>query len=181
MDRNKLLLLGLIGLGIVAVLGTGGYIAVAAWQQSQNAKKWIPVIHAAENKYGIPPDLLARMAYQESHFRDDIIQGTTGSGVGAMGILQLMPASFPNLNLTPPFDDQDTTDQINAAAAYLAQQYRTFGDWGLALAAYNAGPGNVKKYGDIPPFAETQNYVSQILADVPVPGASLPGGDSVPA
>lgn len=139
------------------------------WKSAGAGPEWVPVLNAVEQQDGIPPDLLARVAYQESRFREDIIRGTTASGAGALGIMQLMPAYFPAVNAPIPFSDAAVTNQITAAGAYLAQLYQQFGSWTLALAAYNAGPGNVQKYGGIPPFPETQNYVAQITADVPVP------------
>ncbi|MGH3574705.1 MAG: lytic transglycosylase domain-containing protein, partial [Pseudonocardiaceae bacterium] len=65
------------------------------------------------------------------------------------------------------YSDAAVAAQIEEAGNYLSTLYHQFGDWSLAVAAYNAGPGNVQKYGGIPPFTETQNYVAQIIADVP--------------
>lgn len=153
-----------VGLGLMALLivGTGGYaiMELGIWAQSANAKQWIPLLNQAEQKYGIPSNLLARMAYQESRFRDDIIYGTTSSSAGAQGIMQIVPAYHPGVNPLDP------VAAIDYAGSYLAQLYTQFGSWPLAVAAYNAGPGNVNKYGGIPPFTETQNYVSQIFGDL---------------
>lgn len=142
--------------------------AVVGWKNVGSASTWLPVIAQAEQSYGLPTDLLARMAYQESHFRESIIRGTQTSPAGALGILQLMPQYFQSVNVPVPFSDEDVQAQINEAAKQMQTLYGQFSDWHLALAAYNAGAGNVRKYGGIPPFTETQNYVSEITADVPV-------------
>jgi soluble lytic murein transglycosylase-like protein len=145
--------------GITTVLGS--------WQEkaAANASDLWPdlsqTIAQAEVDNGIPSGLLLRLAYQESHFRPDIINGTTVSSAGAQGLMQLVPAYYPGI------DPLNTDQAIDAAAQSLVTYFNRFGSWPLALAAYNAGPGNVQKYKGIPPFTETQNYVTQILADVP--------------
>jgi soluble lytic murein transglycosylase-like protein len=146
--------------------------AISGWKNTNNGPTWVPVLNATEQQLGIPTDLLARLAYAESRFRTDIIRGTTPSPVGALGIMQFMPTTSPTVNKPIPYSDADVTAQIQAGGAYLVQQFERFGSWELALAAYNAGPGNVEKYGGIPPFPETQNYVAQIIADVPSAAAS---------
>jgi hypothetical protein len=72
-----------------------------------------------------------------------------------------MPGTAAELGVDP----SDPMQNIDGAARYLKRQYDTFGEWGLALAAYNAGPGAVKKYGGVPPFEETRNYVAKIMGD----------------
>jgi soluble lytic murein transglycosylase-like protein len=129
----------------------------------------MPVLNAAEVKYGIPQNLLARVAFQESSFRRSVIDGTTKSDAGAVGIMQLLPQFFPDAGVDPAAD-------IDTAARYLANLQRVFqGDWQLALAAYNWGPSNVQKclsnqstLSAMP--TETQHYVTEICADVPVGG-----------
>lgn len=140
---------------------------VSGWKSVNDAAKWAPVLDQIGASYGMPAELLARVAYQESHFRDDIIRGTTLSPAGALGIMQMMPQYFQSVNVARPYNDVDVRAQILEAASYLTSLYRQFKSWPLALAAYNAGPGNVKKYGGIPPFPETQSYVAMIRADVP--------------
>jgi len=137
-------------------------ITIASWKRAGDAALYLPALAAAESDWGIPQDLLARMAYEESHFRPDIISGATASPAGAQGIMQIVPAYHPDVNPLDPFA------AITYAAQYLAQLYNQFGSWQLAVAAYNAGPGNVQKYNGIPPFTETQNYVRDIFADVQV-------------
>lgn len=103
---------------------------------------------------GVDPDLFARLVQQESGW-----DATAGSSKGAYGLSQLMPATAAELGVDPT----DPVQNLRGGARYLRQQLDRFGDPVLALAAYNAGPGNVSKYGGVPPFEETQNYVSSIL------------------
>lgn len=145
----------------------GETLGITSWKNVAQGSTWVPVLNAAEQQYGLPQDLLARVAYQESHFRESIIRGTQASPAGALGIMQLMPEYFSTVRVPIPFSDSDVRAQIDQAAGQLQSLYGEFGDWQLALAAYNAGAGNVRKYGGIPPFTETQNYVAQITADVP--------------
>lgn len=157
MNRHWLLLLIIIG---VIAVGSGTALLVGEWKQKKNASKYLPLLNAAERKYGIPTDLLARMAYQESHWRDDIVNGTTTSTAGALGLMQLVPKWHPTVN------PLDVPAAIDYAARYVASLHTQFGSWPLAVAAYNAGPGNVQKYAGVPPFPETQSYVADIFADV---------------
>jgi soluble lytic murein transglycosylase-like protein len=154
-------------------IGDAVTAAVSGWQNVGQGPVWVPVINQAESAAGIPTNLLARMAYTESHFRPDIIDGTTPSSAGALGIMQLMPQYFSTVQVATPFTTQDTVDQITQAAQELARLYGVFSDWTLAVAAYNAGQGTVSNYiagtGTLP--AETEAYVAGVIADVPVPGA----------
>jgi len=158
-ERSTLFLL--LGIGVLVALTAGG--ALVYWKRSANAQKYLPTLNAAEDAYDIPRDLLARVAYQESHFRDDIISGATQSSAGAQGLMQLVPKWYPGVNPLDPFQ------AINAAAKSLANYYQQFRSWKLALAAYNWGPGNLAKNLNIPGKwpQETLDYVSQISADVP--------------
>lgn len=108
----------------------------------------------AARRNGIPEDLFLRLVTQESGWNTQ-----ARSHKGAMGLAQLMPGTARLLGVDP----RDPAQNLDGGARYLAEQYRTFGDWRLALAAYNAGPEAVRKYGGIPPYRETQNYVVAIL------------------
>lgn len=158
MKPSTVILLGMLALFLV---GGGAIVAeLAMWKKANNAQAYLPLLADAESRYGIPPDLLARLAYQESRFREDIADGSVNSPAGAVGLMQMLPQYFPGPLTNPAF-------AIDTAARYLRQLYDRFGSWQLAAAAYNAGPGTVSKYGGVPPFAETQNYVAQIFGDLP--------------
>jgi soluble lytic murein transglycosylase-like protein len=114
-------------------------------------------ITAAAQANGLDPALLAGLIKQESGFNP-----TAGSPAGARGLAQLMPATAAGLGVTNVLDP---VQSINGGAKYLKQQLDAFGgDITNALAAYNAGPGAVKRFGGIPPYAETQNYVRAVQA-----------------
>lgn len=106
--------------------------------------------------YGIPGDMFLRLINQESRWQLDAL-----STAGAIGLTQLMPATAEWLGVDPA----DPVQNIEGGARYLAMQYARFGTWQLALAAYNAGPGAVERHGGIPPYRETQHYVSVVLPD----------------
>lgn len=136
------------------------------WNTAKNAEKYLPLFRPVEQQFGIPENLLARIGYQESRWRDDIVSGQLKSKAGATGIMQMEPQFFPNVDLTDP------VASIETAGRYLSNLYHQFKDWKLAVAAYNAGPGNVRKYAGIPPFHETMDYVTQVFMDVPVQEAA---------
>ena len=108
----------------------------------------------AARRYGIPEDLFLRLVTQESGWNPQ-----ARSHKGAMGLAQLMPGTARLLGVDP----RDPVQNLDGGARYLAEQYRAFGDWRLALAAYNAGPEAVRKYGGVPPYRETRGYVTAIL------------------
>lgn len=129
--------------------------------------KYADFIASTERRYNIPTDLLARLLYQESRYRVDVITGANRSPVGAVGIAQFMPATAAELHV----DRLDPLQSIDGAGKYLKQMYDRFNNWQYALMAYNWGPGNVSAWlqgnrSSVP--AETQNYVAQITADVSV-------------
>ena len=113
-------------------------------------------INAAAASNGIDPALLKGLVSQESGFNPN-----ARSGAGAVGLTQLMPATASALGVTNPLDPAQS---LQGGAKYLREQLDRFGgDEKLALAAYNAGPGAVQKYGGVPPYAETQNYVTSVM------------------
>ncbi len=110
----------------------------------------------AANTYGLDVKLLKSIAYAESNFNPKCT-----SHAGAMGVMQLMPSTAEGLGVT---DAYDARQNIMGGAKYISIQLERYdGNITLALAAYNAGPGNVKKYNGVPPFEETQNYVKKVL------------------
>ena len=113
------------------------------------------LITQAANEYGVDPQLVKAIAIAESDMNQDEI-----SPVGAIGVMQLMPETAEGLGVNP----YDTNENIAGGTKYLKQMLDTFdGNVPLAVAAYNAGPGAVKRYGNIPPYSETQNYVGRVM------------------
>lgn len=102
----------------------------------------------------VPVDLFLKLVQQESNWN-----AKAKSHKGALGLAQLMPGTARALRVDP----LDPRQNLEGGARYLKQQYQKFGSWRLALAAYNAGPHAVEKYGGVPPYKETRNYVRKIL------------------
>jgi hypothetical protein len=109
----------------------------------------------AASRYGVDPSVLAAMASQESGFNSQAV-----SPAGAQGLMQFMPATAKGLGVNA----LDPNSAIDGAARYLSSLTKQFGSTDLALAAYNAGPGTVSRYGGIPPYAETENYVRSVMS-----------------
>lgn len=109
---------------------------------------------AVAQRHGVPEDLFLRLVQQESGWNAAAV-----SHKGATGLAQLMPDTARLLGV----DIHDPKQNLEGGARYLRMMYNKFGNWRLALAAYNAGPGAVEKHGGIPPYDETQNYVRAIL------------------
>jgi len=114
------------------------------------------IINNAAQTHNVNPELIRAIIGVESSGRPSAI-----SGKGASGLMQLMPATAEELGVTDRFDPKQN---IYGGIKYLRRMLNQFDDnLILALAAYNAGPGNVRKYGGVPPFKETQNYVKKVM------------------
>jgi len=105
---------------------------------------------------GVDPAITLSIAKSESGYRHE-----TRSPRGAVGVFQLMPSTARRMGLNP----YSLEDNIKGGIMYYKSMYKMFGSVELALAAYNAGPGNVKKYNAVPPFSETKRYVARIMTD----------------
>lgn len=113
------------------------------------------IFERAAQKYDVPVNLLKAIGKAESDFKPDAV-----SRSGAQGVMQLMPKTAEYLGVKDSFDPEQN---IMGGAKYISELLKKYdGDTTLALAAYNAGMGNVSKYGGVPPFKETQNYVVKV-------------------
>jgi soluble lytic murein transglycosylase-like protein len=115
--------------------------------------QFLSMAREAARKHNVPEELFARLVQQESGWNPN-----ARSHKGAIGLAQLMPDTARALGVNP----SDPYENLEGGARYLARQFREFGSWRLALAAYNAGPEAVKKHGGVPPYKETRNYVRVI-------------------
>ena len=104
---------------------------------------------------GVDPALIAAVAQTESGGNPN-----ARSSAGALGLMQLMPQTARSLGVADPYDP---VQNVRAGAAYLRTLLDRFGDLKSAIAAYNAGPGAVSRYGGVPPYAETQTYVERVM------------------
>jgi cell wall-associated NlpC family hydrolase len=139
--------------------GVAGRVPAGASSASSGtgSTPYASVIDAASARTGVPASLISAVAQQESGFNAGAV-----SKAGAEGIMQLMPATAKGLGVTDPLN---ATQSINGGADYLASLLQRFGgNTTLAVAAYNAGPGAVLKYGGVPPYPETQHYVRNVLS-----------------
>lgn len=128
--------------------------APARAQPAQHAKV-MRELNAAADQYALSPELVEAVAWRESRLRHDAV-----SSAGAVGVMQLMPGTAAQLGV----DQRDLSQNIRGGTAYLQRMVNEFGgDIVKGLAAYNAGPAAVRRYGGVPPYAETQAYVSAIL------------------
>lgn len=121
---------------------------------SDRELQYWPLFEAAGNRWDVDPALLAAVAKTESAFNPEAV-----SPVGAQGLMQFMPATAAEMDVDP----WDPASAIDGAARYLRRSLDQFGSAELAIASYNAGRGAVSRYGGIPPFNETQNYVTKVL------------------
>jgi soluble lytic murein transglycosylase-like protein len=141
----------------------GVFVGVPSWagRLPASGQPYSALIASAAATQGVDGRLLAALTWSESAFRPNAV-----SRAGAAGMTQLMPGTARGLGLRVDGEvDQrfDPEINLNAGARYLRQQIVRFGSVQLGLAAYNAGPGNVVRYGGIPPFSETQFYVYIVL------------------
>jgi membrane-bound lytic murein transglycosylase B len=128
----------------------------ATAESTAAAGAYTPLIEQAAARYGLDPAILQGLIQQESGF-----DPSARSSAGALGLTQLMPSTAASLGVSEPLDPAQS---IEGGARYLSQLLHQFaGNTADALAAYNAGPGAVQQYGGVPPYAETQQYVTDVL------------------
>lgn len=133
------------------------YNSLAKSSASQDSTELDSIFERAANRYGVPLNLLKAVAKTESNYNPNAV-----SRCGAQGVMQLMPSTAKGLGVEDPLDAEQN---IMGGAKYLSQKLNMYdGNVELALASYNAGSGNVAKYGGVPPFKETQNYIKRVLS-----------------
>ncbi len=151
----------------LAGAGAGQPTASAAGVAGSGSAPYDDLVTASAQRNGIDPALLHGLIQQESGF-----DPSATSGAGAQGLCQLMPGTAASLGVSDPLDPAQS---IEGGARYLKQQLDAFGgDPQRALAAYNAGPGAVRRYGGVPPYAETQAYVQKVMGYANAYRSSLP-------
>lgn len=138
------------------VYGDAHYARKPGRLTAQRRDAYDDLIAAAASRWRVDFALVKAVVHAESAFDSEAV-----SKAGARGLMQLMPATASMLNVA---DIHDPRENINGGARYLRMMLDKFkGDIRNALAAYNAGPANVQKYGGIPPFAETKHYVGRVV------------------
>jgi soluble lytic murein transglycosylase-like protein len=161
----------------VVPLSDQGYGAAGAGADlgaSAGSSEYTPLIEQAAARYGVDPAVLHGLIQQESGF-----DPSAQSSAGAAGLTQLIPGTAASLGVANPLDPAES---IEGGARYLGQLMSEFGgNTEEALAAYNAGPGAVQQYGGIPPYAETESYVSKVLGYAEAYRRSQPASSAVDA
>ena len=140
--------------------------ATMGWKNAGSGPTWVPILNEAEQVYGLPTDMLAAVAYQESGFIENVIRGLTPSSDGlSLGIMQLQTQYYPNLvgpSVPVPYTDQNVSDQINEAGQVFASNYAVLGSWPATIAAWNQGLSGVQRNG-----ITSTTYVNNILGNAP--------------
>jgi hypothetical protein len=137
---------GTTGIGSSFSVPTSGPTSLSAYAKD---------FASAGSTTGVPTELLSAVAKTESGGDPEAV-----SSAGAEGLMQIMPGTAQGLGINP----WDPGQAIQGAAGILAANYKKFGSWTDALAAYNAGAGAVEQYSGVPPYSQTENYVSEVLA-----------------
>jgi soluble lytic murein transglycosylase-like protein len=127
----------------------------ARFRPARDAKRFDPLVARVGREEGVPPALVKAVIHAESAFNPRAV-----SHKGAMGLMQLMPRTAKYLGVQQPFVPEHN---VEGGARYLRRLRERFGNWTMALAAYNAGPEAVSRFGGVPPYRETQTYVRRVL------------------
>jgi|DEB0MinimDraft_12_1074336.scaffolds.fasta_scaffold19029_2 hypothetical protein len=153
------------GIGAYQQFADGGPVYMQEGGEGSVGAAYKDTINKYAEEFLVNPDVLFNLLKTESNFNSKAVNKASG----AQGIAQVMPdtAADPGYDVTPLSDPFNAEDSIRFSAEYLSAMLEEFrGDYDLALAAYNAGPGRVRTYRGVPPFAETQNYIEKILGRV---------------